>query len=169
MRKIQFGCGGNRLMGWENYDYEVDISKPLPFPNSSADAVLAEHVLEHISIHDAWNFIEECYRVLKSGGFLRLAVPSVSQIFKESDQDYYNFIARNNWGAATKKDAVKSIIFNHEHKTIWEKESLNAIVQCINFNILKSAPDIMINTLGHHRVIGEKINNIETIIVDCKK
>lgn len=169
MRKIQFGCGGNRLIGWENYDYDIDISKPLPFLDSIADAVLAEHVLEHISIHDAWNFIEECYRILKPGGFLRLAVPCVSKIFKESDQEYYEFVARNNWGAATKKDAVKSIIFNHGHQTIWEQESLNAIVQCMSFKLLQAAPDLMNDTLNHHHVIGKKINNIETIVVDCIK
>jgi len=132
MRKIQFGCGGNRLNGWENYDYEIDISKPLPFNNDSVDAILAEHVLEHINIHQAWNFIEECYRILK-------------------------------------KDAVKSIIFNHGHQTMWEQSSLDAIVQSMGFNLLNFIPDIMQNTLNHHHVIGVKINNIETIFVDCQK
>lgn len=169
MRKIQFGCGGNRLIGWENYDYEVDISKPLPFNEAIADAVLAEHVLEHISIHDAWNFIEECYRILKPGGYLRLAVPCASKIFREADQDYFDFVAKHGWGAANRKDAVKSIIFNHGHQTIWEQNSLEAIVQCMGFNLLTSAPDVMQGTLNHHHVIGEKINNIETIYVDCQK
>lgn len=169
MRKIQFGCGGNRLNGWENYDYEIDISKPLPFNNDSVDAILAEHVLEHINIHQAWNFIEECYRILKKDGFIRLAVPCVSKIFKESDEEYYQFIKRHGWGEATKKDAVKSIIFNHGHQTMWEQSSLDAIVQSMGFNLLNYIPDIMQNTLNHHHVIGVKINNIETIFVDCQK
>jgi predicted SAM-dependent methyltransferase len=169
MKKIQFGCGGNRLMGWENYDYEVDISKPLPFQDNVADAVLAEHVVEHVTIHQAWNFIEECYRILIPGGFLRLAVPCVSKIFQESDDEYYAFIARHGWGSPTKKDAVKSIIFNHGHQTIWEQASLNSVVQCMGFKLLDQPPLIMAGTLNHQHVIGQKINDIETIVVDCIK
>ena len=160
MKKIQFGCGGNRIGGWDNYDYEIDISKRLPFPDEYADAVLAEHVVEHVSIHDAWNFIEECFRILKKGGYMRIAVPCVSKIFKESDQDYYDFIKKHGWGDSTKKDAVKSIIFNHEHKTIWEQSSLDAIVQVHGFTLLSSPPEIMQGTLNHQSVIGVKINNI---------
>ena len=169
MKKIQFGCGGNRLQGWENYDYEVDISKPLPFQDSVADAVLAEHVVEHVTIHQAWNFIEECFRILIPGGFLRLAVPCVSKIFHESDDEYYAFIAKHGWGSPTKKDAVKSIIFNHGHQTIWEQSSLNSIVQCMGFKLLDQPPEIMAGTLNHQHVIGNKINSIETIYVDCVK
>lgn len=169
MRKLQFGCGGNRLPGWENYDEDVDISKKLPFDDNSATHILAEHVMEHISIHDAWNFIEECYRILSPGGYLRLAVPCVSKIFKKADQEYFEFIKRNGWGEANMKDAIKSIIFNHGHQTIWEKESLDAIVSCMGFKILFAIPPGMDNTLNHHRVIGQKINDIETIIVDCVK
>jgi predicted SAM-dependent methyltransferase len=169
MKKIQFGCGGNRINGWENYDSEIDISKTLPFQNNIATHVLAEHVMEHITIQQAWHFIEECYRILDHGGVLRLAVPCVSKIFKLADQEYFEFIKRNGWGDSTLKDAVKSIIFNHEHKTIWESSSLESIVQVIGFSLLKEPPAGMENTLNHYHVIGEKINNIETIYVDCRK
>lgn len=169
MRKIQFGCGGNRLEGWENYDYEIDISKPLPFENEIATHVLAEHVVEHVTIHDAWNFIEECYRILLKNGYLRIAVPCVSRIFQLADNDYFQFIKKHGWGDANIKSAVKSIIFNHGHKTIWEQASLEAIVKSIGFTVLSSAPEEMKNTMNHDRVIGEKINNIETIWVDCQK
>jgi SAM-dependent methyltransferase len=169
MRRVQFGCGGNRIPGWENYDWEVDITKPLPFVNNSVDQILAEHVVEHVSIHDAWNFFEECYRILNKNGILRIAVPCVSRIFTLADQDYFDFIAKHGWGSATRKDAVKSIIFNHGHLTIWEKDSLSAILQCMGFAILTDPPEACTNILNHHHVIGEKINNIETIFVDCVK
>lgn len=169
MRKVQFGCGGNRLNGWENYDHEVDISKRLPFDDNSVTHILAEHVMEHISIHQAWDFIEECYRILAPGGYIRLAVPCVSKIFRLADQEYFNFIKKHGWGEANLKDSVKSIIFNHGHQTIWEPDSLNAIVSCMGFHILSEVPEDMKNTLHHQNVIGEKINNIETIIVDAQK
>jgi predicted SAM-dependent methyltransferase len=169
MRKVQFGCGGNRIPGWENYDAEVDITKKLPFVDNAVNTILAEHVMEHISIHQAWNFMEECHRILVPGGNMRIAVPCVSQIFEKSDQEYYDFVARHGWGAATKKDAVRSIIFNHGHMTIWEKASLEAIVQALGFQLLSEIPEGMEDTLNHHHVIGKKINDIETIFVDCIK
>lgn len=170
MRKVQFGCGGNHLEGWENYDWEVDITKSLPFADDSIDCILAEHVVEHVSIHDAWNFFEECYRILRKGGIIKIAVPCASQIFRLADQEYFDFVAKHGWGAPTRKDAVKSIIFNHGHLTIWERDSLDAIMQCMGFSIIKSnPPEELTNILSHHRVIGEKINNIETISVDCIK
>lgn len=169
MKKVQFGCGGNRLSGWENYDWEVDITKPLPFSDSSVSHILAEHVMEHITIHQAWNFIEECHRILEPNGYLRIAVPCVSKIFKLADDEYFTFIKKHGWGEPTLKDAVKSIIFNHEHKTIWEESSLNAIVSCIGFATLSEEPIDMKNTLHHSNVIGHKINAIETIVVDAQK
>lgn len=169
MRKVQFGCGGNRLNGWENYDYEIDISKKLPFENDSVDCVLAEHVMEHISIHDAWNFVEECYRILKKGGYIRLAVPCASRIFRLADQEYFDFIKKHGWGEATLKDSVKSIIFNHGHQTMWEPDSLNAVVSCMGFKVLSEVPEDMKNTLHHQNVIGVKINDIETIVIDAQK
>lgn len=169
MRKIQLGCGSNRLAGWENYDMEVDITKKLPFNDNTISAILAEHVVEHITIHQAWNFFEDCYTILEKGGKMRIAVPSVSQIYENATQNYLEFIKKNGWGENTLKDAVKSIIFNHGHQTIWEKSSLIAILSSIGFTILKNAPEEMKNTLNHSSVIGEDINRIETIIIDCIK
>src|SRR5881396_391258 len=69
-RKLHFGCGGLNLPDWSNYDLEVDIRKPLPFPNACASHILAEHVVEHVTHQEAWKFFEECWRVLIPGGVL---------------------------------------------------------------------------------------------------
>lgn len=47
-----------------------------------ADAFLAEHVWEHLSLEDAHRATRNCYRFLRPGGRLRLAVP---------DPDWYLF------------------------------------------------------------------------------
>ena len=58
MKKIQFGSGGKDCFidGWENYDIDIDIRKPLPFENNSVDFVMAEHLIEHVTQHDAYLF-----------------------------------------------------------------------------------------------------------------
>jgi predicted SAM-dependent methyltransferase len=148
---------------------DVDITKPLPFSDNSVDAILIEHTLEHVTIHDAWNFIEDCYRILRIDGILRISVPSVSKIYNNYDQNYLNFIRDNHWGNATIKDAIKSIIFNHEHKTIWEYESLKVIGLVNNFKILTEEPSIMKNTLNHHKITMNNIDDIESIVIDLMK
>ena len=43
-----------------------DIRKPLPFPDGSADAVYASHVLEHLYREQGRQLIRESFRVLAS-------------------------------------------------------------------------------------------------------
>ena len=97
--KLNFGCGSNRLPGWENHDAEVDIASPLPFPDSHAHFIFAEHCVEHIDYYAALAFFKECRRILKPGGVLRLAIPSIENVWKRGDQEYCNAVRR--WARKT--------------------------------------------------------------------
>lgn len=54
-------------------DYPGYDGKRLPFDNDSVDCVYASHVLEHID--DYKTAIREWFRVLKTGGYMIIAVP----------------------------------------------------------------------------------------------
>ena len=82
MKKLHLGCGLNILNGWENLDKDVDVSKPLPYLNNSVDYVFHEHLIEHLDEVDGYNFMKECYRILKPGGYLRISTPSIEGIIK---------------------------------------------------------------------------------------
>lgn len=45
------------------------------FKKGSVDAMLAEHVWEHLSLEDGILAAKHCYEYLKPGGYLRVAVP----------------------------------------------------------------------------------------------
>jgi len=53
-----------------------DLRNPLPY-ESEVDAVYRSHLLEHLDKPIALGFIKENYRVLKSGGILRVVVPDL--------------------------------------------------------------------------------------------
>ncbi|MEX2605708.1 MAG: methyltransferase domain-containing protein [Kiritimatiellia bacterium] len=53
----------------------VDLSKPLPFEDSSFDGVIATEVLEHLPNHSA--IIAEVGRILKPGGVFIFTTPNV--------------------------------------------------------------------------------------------
>lgn len=79
-RRIVIGASGIYDPGWIPTDItEFDLLKPDDWqtyiePNS-VDAFLAEHVWEHLSLEDGRIAAQTCYRYLKPGGYLRIAVP----------------------------------------------------------------------------------------------
>ena len=68
---------------WSRDIFVHNIRKPLPFPEGSADAVYASHVLEHLYREEGQQLIRDCFRVLAPGGVIRIVVPDVNAIVRE--------------------------------------------------------------------------------------
>ena len=54
-----------------------DLRRRFPWTNDSVDIIYSSHTLEHFSKAEGIHFLSECYRVLKTGGILRLVVPDL--------------------------------------------------------------------------------------------
>ena len=62
----------------EGADYRADLMKePLPFEDSSIEAIYTSHTLEHLYPHRLPGVLSEFRRVLKSDGLLRVVVPDI--------------------------------------------------------------------------------------------
>ena len=77
---VVLGSGETRFAGWLSTDQhllDVRVSKDWAalFRESSIDRLLAEHLFEHLSEDDCLDSFRLCYRYLKPGGRLRVAVP----------------------------------------------------------------------------------------------
>jgi len=172
--KLNFGCGTNRLDGWLNFDAEINIEKRLPFPDDHADFVYAEHVVEHVDYQAALRFFAECRRVLKPGGVIRICVPSLENIWRRGDQDYFDF-ARKWAPTADRRGAMHAIIHAHGHKAIWSQALLEACLFFAGFEdiegceVHKSRHADLAGVEGHHKVIGEHFNWIEAAIAEGRK
>ncbi len=59
-----------------------DIRRKLPFENQSVDFIYCSHVLEHFEIWEALKILNECKRVLKKGGWLRVVIPDINKMIK---------------------------------------------------------------------------------------
>jgi ubiquinone/menaquinone biosynthesis C-methylase UbiE len=68
---------------WDSTIFIHDIRTPLPFPAGSATAVYASHVLEHMYFEEGRRLLRESFRVLSSGGLLRIVVPDLHAIVRE--------------------------------------------------------------------------------------
>ena len=82
--RINLGSGATNFKGWLNVDVSksaqmyVDLGDfPWPFPDECADELFASHILEHFTKEGGLRFLEECQRILKSEGSLKLAVPDM--------------------------------------------------------------------------------------------
>jgi ubiquinone/menaquinone biosynthesis C-methylase UbiE len=81
--KINIGSGNNKIDGFVNVDYDestypdyiCNIEKDnLPFADNSVDAVIANHILEHLG-EGYFHCIKELYRVCKNGAIISIKVP----------------------------------------------------------------------------------------------
>ncbi len=87
---LNLGCGSRFHSTWTNLNFtstskEViahNLTKGICFPDASFDLVYHSHVLEHFSQADAEVFLQECWRVLRPQGVLRVVVPDLEQIVR---------------------------------------------------------------------------------------
>jgi hypothetical protein len=90
MKLLNFGCGSTYHEDWINIDIfssspkvqEHDIRKSLPYPNEYFDACYSSHVIEHMMKNEAFNVIDECYRILKPHGIIRIVVPDLELLVR---------------------------------------------------------------------------------------
>ena len=87
---LNLGCGQRFHPDWINVNFTSNdqaviahnLAEGIPFPDSSFDVVYHSHLLEHFPKAKAQNFLNECRRVLRSQGILRIAVPDLEQILR---------------------------------------------------------------------------------------
>lgn len=84
LKKLHLGSGGVNIPGWVNIDLDspssdmlLDLTKPLPFDESSVTHVFNEHFIEHITRSEAVNLLLECKRVLTTNGVIRISTPNL--------------------------------------------------------------------------------------------
>ena len=85
VRKLQIGAGEFNKKGWLNTDIEpregqayLDAGKRFPLPDGSFQLVFSEQVIEHLSLEQGRTMLKESYRVLTSGGKVRIATPNLN-------------------------------------------------------------------------------------------
>ena len=189
--KINLGCGNNHLAGWLNCDIYpqsgicyVDCTKRLPFDDSSVDYIFIEHMIEHMELPQIIGLIEECSRVLKTKRTLRLVTPDldsfllmVSQPESEEAKYYIEWYRKrkNDLSPAGPVRALNSIFYEHEHRFILNMSYLTELLSGSGFKRVRrctvgnSETDILSEIEKRGEVIGDKINRIESLVIEADK
>ena len=66
----------------------LDLTKPLPYPNESVEAVFSSHVFEHLFFDEVEKLIREIHRVLIPSGICRVVVPDLEKIVRLFDPEH---------------------------------------------------------------------------------
>lgn len=88
---LNLGCGSRFHPDWVNVNFTstgpgviaANLNEGVPFADSSFDVVYHSHLLEHFPKSDAPMFLRECYRVLRPGGVIRVAVPDLAAMARK--------------------------------------------------------------------------------------
>lgn len=88
---LNVGCGDKFHTAWTNVDMGSNsphvqvhnLLNGLPYGDDQFDVLYHSQVLEHFPKDKAADFLRECFRVLKPGGIIRVAVPDLEDIVNE--------------------------------------------------------------------------------------
>lgn len=164
--KVHFGCYKYKIDGWLNVDLpNFDLRDELPFTNNSVSLIYLEHVIEHLTSHQIYNFFKEAKRVLKKGGLIRLAFPDIEKIISYEGEFPEGI---------SKEKLVENNILLFGHKVILSAKIIALLLQNFGFDakILsrnESASDEMKNIVQHDKEIGRLLNEIESSYVEGRK
>lgn len=104
-----------------------DLNDGIPFPDGTIIHINAGHFMEHVA--NVYFILDECYRVLKKGGFLDIVVPLYEMHPVDHITCFYpDWFERNihNDGARYKnkfkieEKSIKLIELKEEHRAFWE-------------------------------------------------
>lgn len=136
--KLHLGCGKHIFKGWVNIDYKNipgvdlvwDLLRCVPFENDSVDFIFTSHLLEHFTLQEGQSLLDECHRVLKYCGCMRIVVPSIEKAIQlyQSGWQKEHWIKKN--GITSAAQFVNAYFKFWGHQYIYDKNELfNALDQ----------------------------------------
>lgn len=123
--KLNIGAGGTKISGWLSTDINtLEITSAhnweLFFESNEISNILAEHVWEHLTKGESKKALDNCFKFLKKGGRLRIAVPDGNF----PDKNYINYVQPDGCGPGSK-----------DHKILYTYTSLRDELEDAGFEV----------------------------------
>lgn len=191
--KLHLGSGTTSLPEWLNTDLRpgrpgtavLDVRKPFPFEAQTFDFVFAEHLIEHLSLADGIACLEECLRVLRPGGRIRVATPSLERLAalfgreQSNEQRRYVEWATDRFlphlGVYEPGFVVNNFFRSWGHDFIYDQRTLSYGLERAGFDDLREfkagqsdSPELRCLE-GHGAVIGADPNALETMVLEARR
>ena len=141
--RLNLGSGPHYLDGWVNVDgptsnrvdLRLDLRGRIPLQTHQADFILCEHFLEHLPFPEsAMSFLEECVRLLKADGILRISVPDTGRYVEAYCSGDQAFFERERPGCSTRMIALNHVFRQGgQHHFAYDFETLSALLREAGF------------------------------------
>ncbi len=139
---MNWGCGDHPDPGWINSDIKVgegidiscDIRDGLPLEDASVDYIVSIHALPELPLPDQGVALRELRRLLKPGGFLRLALPDLDKGIKaylENDPEY--FLVPDEHAATIGGKLVTQMLWYGWSKTLFTRDFTKELLRKAGF------------------------------------
>lgn len=176
--KLILGAGDQRYEGWiatqkENLDLLQYEDWATSFGDRRADALLCEHVWEHLTEREGRRSAAICYAFLKPGGYLRCAVPDANF----PNEEYQRGVQVGGPGPADHPAADHKIVYDYRRfvdvfrSAGFEVDLLEFCDERGRFHYNQWDPDdgpIYRSLRSDHRNRGPKLGFV-SLIIDAKK
>jgi predicted SAM-dependent methyltransferase len=198
MRKLHIGAGPHLLEGWLNGDIEpwflghlrnhsilLDATKRFPFADDTFDYIFTEHMIEHVDYSDGFRMLQECYRVLKPGGHIRIATPDLEKLVRlydpskgEVENRYIRWAvdkSLSHIGVYEPGFVINNFFRKWGHRFIYDRSTLHYAMRQTGFiEIVPYAPRESENPAlreleRHGETIGEEMNRFETMVLEGRR
>ena len=193
-RCLQIGAGSTPLQGWLNTDLVpqskdvvfLDVAEPLPFSANELDFIFHEHMIHQISHEAAAYLLDECFRVLKPNGRMRVATPDLQFLVdiylgSHHTETQEKFVRRTLDLAFPKTGfyhggfVVNHFIRGWDHQFIYDEATLSEALRRARFSNIRRWPvgvsdePVFQNIERHGQVISEEFNLLETMVLEAQK
>jgi predicted SAM-dependent methyltransferase len=149
--KLHLGCGPHVVDGWVNVDLaaapgvlQLDLRGRLPYGDDAVDAIFHEHLLEHLTKAEGRTLLEECHRILKPGGAMRVGWPDMAKLMRAyalRRRGYRDFLlahfSDHRYGAFW-DEILSDWFFDWGHRYAYTRRHLTRILEDVGFRDVKA-------------------------------
>jgi predicted SAM-dependent methyltransferase len=184
VRKLQLGAGDHPREGWLNTDLHdygrgnvyLDVRRRFPLPDASFDFVFSEHMLEHLTYAEGQRCLRECFRVLRPGGRIRIATPSLERLAQlytaepsEVQRRYVRWVVETlepETNAPLPGVVVNNFFRSWGHRFIYDPQTLRHALGDAGFVDVEEHP---VGELEQHLAEEPEFNAYETFVLEARR
>lgn len=145
--RLHLGCGAHRIEGWVNVDLApdgstdllADCARALPFADGSIAFIHSEDLIEHLDRDGGRRLLDECFRVLRPGGVMRLLTPDlralVARVYRRRESPHLRWCAAELSADGPCEALNMHLRMNGEHRFVYDEELLRRDLGRLGFSV----------------------------------
>ena len=157
---------------WDDSIFVHDLNKPLPWHDNSVDVIYTSRTLEHLTKEFGKQLLEECHRVLKPNGLLRIVVPDFNSIVEDYNEGriFAEDFCKRLVVEVSPTHGIKGVIkrcIEFPHQCMYTTDRLVNITKEIGFIAASKKP--FDSSIYDIRSIETEDEDSAPVIVECSK